>query len=205
MYEGRQIYFGPKDEAKQYFIDLGYHCPDRQTTADFLTSMTNPEERIIRSDVKDVRAVPQSPDDFASAWKFSQKRLQLINDIATFENTSPTNGPEHENLKAAQKSRQASLTRNKSPYTISIPMQVKLCMSRGFQRLRGDMTFFTITVAANLVIALALGSIYYDLAPTAETLNSKCILLYFAILFNALSCALEVSCIPSGLVLCVSC
>lgn len=84
-------------------------------------------------------------------------------------------------------------------------MQVKLCMSRGFQRLRGDMTFFTITVAANLVIALALGSIYYDLAPTAETLNSKCILLYFAILFNALSCALEVGHIPSGLVLCVAC
>lgn len=110
MYEGRQIYFGPKDRAKQYFIDLGYHCPDRQTTADFLTSMTNPEERIIRSDVKDARAVPQSPDDFASAWKFSQERLRLINDIATFESASPTNGPEHENLKAAQKSRQASLT-----------------------------------------------------------------------------------------------
>lgn len=72
--------------------------------------MTNPEERIIRSDVKDVRAVPQSPDDFADAWKFSQERLRLINDIATFENKSPTNGPEHENLKAAQKSRQASLT-----------------------------------------------------------------------------------------------
>lgn len=84
-------------------------------------------------------------------------------------------------------------------------MQVKLCLSRGLQRLRGDMTFFTITVAANLVIALALGSIYYNLAPTAETLNSKCILLYFAILFNALSCALEVGRIPSGLVLFVAC
>ena len=65
-------------------------------------------------------------------------------------------------------------------------------MTRGFQRLRGDMTYFGVTVAANLVVALALGSCYYDLAPTAETLNSKCILLYFAILFNALSSALEV-------------
>lgn len=81
-------------------------------------------------------------------------------------------------------------------------MQVQLCLSRGLQRLRGDMVFFTITVSANLVIALALGSIYYDLAPTAETLNSKCILLYFAILFNALSCALEVSRTPTSFVLC---
>ncbi|POS78197.1 hypothetical protein DHEL01_v203413 [Diaporthe helianthi] len=192
LYEGRQIYFGPKDRAKQYFIDLGYHCPDRQTTADFLTAMTNPEERIMRSDVENIRAVPRTPDEFAAAWKFSQERLKLINDIATFEGRYPTNGPEHEKLKAAQRSRQASLTRSKSPYTLSVPMQVQLCLSRGFQRLRGDMTFFTITVAANLVIALALGSIYYDLAPTAETLNSKCILLYFAILFNGLSCALEI-------------
>ena len=82
--------------------------------------------------------------------------------------------------------------RNKSPYTLSIPLQIQLCMIRGFQRLRGDMTYFTVTVAANLVIALALGSCYYNLAPIAETLNSKCILLYFAILFNALSSALEV-------------
>lgn len=82
--------------------------------------------------------------------------------------------------------------RHKSPYTLSIPLQIQLCMIRGFQRLRGDMTYFTVTVAANFVIALALGSCYYNLAPIAETLNSKCILLYFAILFNALSSALEV-------------
>ena len=82
--------------------------------------------------------------------------------------------------------------RHKSPYTLSIPLQIQLCMTRGFQRLRGDMTYFIVTVAANFVVALALGSCYYDLDATAETLNSKCILLYFAILFNALSSALEV-------------
>lgn len=72
-------------------------------------------------------------------------------------------------------------------------MQIQVCMTRGFQRLMGDKTFFVVTVFANLVISLVLGSIYFDLPSTAESMNSKCVLLYFAILFNSLSSALEVS------------
>jgi ATP-binding cassette, subfamily G (WHITE), member 2, PDR len=73
-------------------------------------------------------------------------------------------------------------------------MQIRLCMTRGFQRLAGDKLFTAVTIAAMFIMALVLGSIFYDLAATADTLNSKCILLYFAILFNALSSALEVRC-----------
>lgn len=40
LYEGRQIYFGRIESAKQYFIDQGWECLDRQTTADFLTAVT---------------------------------------------------------------------------------------------------------------------------------------------------------------------
>lgn len=37
LYEGKQIYFGPADEAREYFELMGWHCPARQTTGDFLT------------------------------------------------------------------------------------------------------------------------------------------------------------------------
>jgi ATP-binding cassette, subfamily G (WHITE), member 2, PDR len=40
LYEGRQIYFGRTETAKQYFIDQGWECLERQTTADFLTAVT---------------------------------------------------------------------------------------------------------------------------------------------------------------------
>lgn len=33
LYLGRQVYFGPIDEAKAYFERMGYYCPPRQTTA----------------------------------------------------------------------------------------------------------------------------------------------------------------------------
>lgn len=71
-------------------------------------------------------------------------------------------------------------------------MQIQLCITRGFQRLQGDKLFFIVTVAANFIVSLVLGSIFYNMKPVADSLNSRCILLYFAILFNALSSALEV-------------
>jgi hypothetical protein len=65
-------------------------------------------------------------------------------------------------------------------------------MTRGVQRLLGDKTFFIVTVGGNLFMSLVLGSVYFDLAEAAETMNSRCSVLFFAILFNGLSSSLEV-------------
>lgn len=44
LYEGRQIYFGPANKARDFFERQGWYCP-RQTTGDFLTAVTNASER----------------------------------------------------------------------------------------------------------------------------------------------------------------
>ncbi|KAJ9156438.1 Multidrug resistance protein cdr1 [Pleurostoma richardsiae] len=190
LYEGRQIYFGSRDAAKQYFVNMGYHCPDRQTTADFLTSLTNPAERIVRAGFED--RVPRTADEFAEYWKKSETRAQLLSDIAAFEEEYPMDGSQVKEFATARKAQQASLTPPKSPYTISIPMQIRLCMTRGYQRIMGDKTFFLVTVFGNLTISLVLGSVFYQLSPDASSINSRCILLFFAILFSALNSALEI-------------
>lgn len=38
IYEGKMAYFGPANQARQYFIDMGYEPAHRQTTADFLVA-----------------------------------------------------------------------------------------------------------------------------------------------------------------------
>jgi ATP-binding cassette subfamily G (WHITE) protein 2 (SNQ2) len=38
LYEGRMVYFGRADQARQYFINLGFEPAHRQTTADFLVA-----------------------------------------------------------------------------------------------------------------------------------------------------------------------
>lgn len=108
LYEGRQIYFGPKDAAKKYFTDMGYHCPDRQTTADFLTSLTNPCERVTKSGYE--KKVPRTPEEFAQAWRQSEMGAQILRDIAAFEEEYPMEIQQIQKLEAARKSQQSSLT-----------------------------------------------------------------------------------------------
>jgi ABC-type multidrug transport system ATPase subunit len=65
--EGRQVYFGPASEARQYFIDLGYKNMPRQTTADFLTGCTDSNERQFADGV-DPSTVPQTAEEMEQAY-----------------------------------------------------------------------------------------------------------------------------------------
>lgn len=79
LYEGRQIYFGPINAAKQFFVDLGFTCSDLATTADFLTSLTNPAERNVREGYE--LLVPQTPEEFENVWRTSDDRARLMEEI----------------------------------------------------------------------------------------------------------------------------
>lgn len=71
-------------------------------------------------------------------------------------------------------------------------MQVKLCVSRGFQRLRGDMSIMLSGVIGNTLLAFVIGSIFYNLPSDTGSFYSRGVLLFFAILLNAFSSFLEV-------------
>ncbi|PYH88728.1 hypothetical protein BO71DRAFT_467139 [Aspergillus ellipticus CBS 707.79] len=190
LYEGRQIYFGPVDQAKQYFIDMGYHCPDRQTTADFLTSLTNPVERVVQPGFE--ARVPRTPDEFAKAWKASQLRNELMKQIAVFDRDHPVGGPALEKFQISRNAEKSKWTTANSPYTISTIQQVVLCIRRGYRRILGDPTFFFATVIGNFLLSLILGSVFYKLPDSTAGFTDRCILLFFAVLFNALNSALEI-------------
>src|SRR5687767_4348909 len=86
LYQGRQIFFGPVEEAEKYFKDLGFERPDRATTPDFLTSLTHPAERVIRQGWE--ARVPQSPDEFAAAWTQSRQARSLHEEIWEFDSSN---------------------------------------------------------------------------------------------------------------------
>ncbi|RDW23337.1 ABC-2 type transporter-domain-containing protein [Yarrowia lipolytica] len=190
LYEGRQIYFGKTTEAKQFFLDLGFDCADRQTTGDFLTSLTNPIERIIRPGWES--RVPRTPDDFEKCWLESEARQLLLQDIDEFNNEFVLGGPALDNFMGLRKDAQAKHTRVQSPYTISWPMQTRLCLWRGFLRIKGDMSTDIATVFGNFVMALVLSSMFYNMPQTTESFFSRGALLFFAILINAFASILEI-------------
>ena len=83
LYKGRQIYFGSPISAKAYFEELGFICPERATTPDFLTSLTNPSLRTTKS--THISTAPRTADDFARLWRGSLTYQQLLRDISKFD------------------------------------------------------------------------------------------------------------------------
>ena len=190
LYEGRQIFFGPTDAAKAFFVEMGFHCTERATTGDFLTSLTNPAERIVRPGFEN--KVPRTPDEFAERWQQSQERTLLLKEIDKFNEQYPMGG---EPLQLFQKSRKAAMAkgqRAKSPYMLSVPMQVKLCLYRGFQRLRGDASISLTGLIGNSIMAIIIGSVFYNLPRDTSSFYYRGALLFFAILLNAFASFLEV-------------
>ncbi|RBQ82100.1 hypothetical protein VDGD_09104 [Verticillium dahliae] len=190
LYEGRQIFFGRADEARQYFVDLGFYCPPRATTPDFLTSMTSPQERIVRDGFEG--RTPRTPDDFATAWRNSPNYKALQAEIEEYKTQHPLNGPDAEAFRAHKHAQQAKGQRVKSPFTLSFMQQVQLCLWRGWQRLIGDPSITVGSLIGNTVMALIIGSVFYNLQDTSASFFQRGALLFFALLMNAFASALEI-------------
>ena len=107
LYEGRQIYFGNARHGRDYFVNMGFHCPERQTTPDFLTSMTSALERIVRDGFED--KVPRSPDEFAERWRDSSERAALMVEIDQWENQHKFHGEDLEQFKASRRAQQSKV------------------------------------------------------------------------------------------------
>lgn len=190
LYEGRQIYFGPTGKAKQFFETMGYKCLDRQTTADFLTSLTSPVERVTRPGYQD--KVPRTAYEFAAYWEASSEYKMLIADIETFNQKFPLGGPSVDEFRLSRVAEQAKHTREKSPYNLSFPMQVAMCTRRGFQRLTGDMELPLTTIFGNTILAFIFASVFYNTPATTGSFFARGVIIFFAVLFNTLSASVEI-------------
>lgn len=190
LYEGRQIFFGRTDEATAYFVRLGFHCPDRQTDADFLTSMTSPQERVVQEGNED--KVPRTPDEFAEAWKASPERARLLKEIEEYNSKYQANSEHLEKFKASRRAQQARQQRIGSPFTLSYWGQTMLCLDRGFQRLKADPSLTFTQLFGNFIMSLIIGSVFYNMQPTTASFFQRGSLLFFAVLMNAFGSALEI-------------
>ncbi|KAL4916188.1 ABC-2 type transporter-domain-containing protein [Aspergillus aurantiobrunneus] len=191
LYEGREIYFGSCSNAKKYFVEMGFYCPSRQTTGDFLTSVTNPQERKACEGMEN--KVPRTPEEFETYWKNSPYYAELQRDIADHSEEFPLGGEAEQTYDQAKRHRQAKHVRPKSPYVISIPMQVKLCTIRAYQRIWNDKPSTLTTLIGRIVMSLIIGSIYYGTPDASAGFQSKGAALFFAVLMNALISITEIN------------
>lgn len=193
LYEGREIFFGPAASAKAYFENQGWNCPPRQTTGDFLTSVTNPGERQPKPGMEG--RVPRTAEDFENAWLNSSEHKKLQAEIVAYEEKYPVEQGSAAAIEFQEKKRgrQANHTRPKSPYIISVPMQIKLNTKRAYQRLWNDAAATVSTVVSNIIMALIIGSVFYNAPNTTAGFQEKGATLFFAVLLNALTAMSEIN------------
>ncbi|TGJ85821.1 hypothetical protein E0Z10_g2926 [Xylaria hypoxylon] len=180
--DGREIYSGPAKEAKQYFIDLGFECPEQQTTADFLTAITDSKERRFRPGFKD--RAPKTPEELEKAFRSSQNYQRLLEDVRDYEkHLQQTDFEDTKRFEGAVQAGKSGNVSKRSSYTVSFPRQVLNCTKREFWLLFGDTTTLWTKIFIIISNGLIVGSIYYNQpfsTAGAFTRGGAC---FFSILF----------------------
>ena len=105
LFEGRQIFFGKTGDAKEYFVRMGFECPEQSTTPDFLTSLTSSKERRARPGFE--RRVPNSAAEFDAVWRASDEYAALQKQISVFNQKYPFDGPRLDAFKSYRRAQQS--------------------------------------------------------------------------------------------------
>ncbi|KAI0470238.1 ABC-2 type transporter-domain-containing protein [Xylaria cf. heliscus] len=189
LYEGRQIYFGPSAQAVDYFVRLGFIKPSRDSVADFLTSLTNPKQRRVKEGYE--YKVPRSPEEFANVWKQSDEAKGIHAKIRAFNSVHPitktqTTGT-HDDGSLTEKLRLRTST-----YPIPLYRQAFVCIHRAYRRICRNIAADISAAIANTILGLIVGSVFYNLPGTSDTLQPRAVLIFFSLMINAFAPAFEV-------------
>ncbi|KIJ32375.1 hypothetical protein M422DRAFT_265873 [Sphaerobolus stellatus SS14] len=187
--KGRQVYFGPADQARKYFVELGYKDLPRQTTADYLTGCTDPNERQFATG-RSASDVPSTPADLESSWRsaplFATLESERIAYASSFSSPASEVHPDQYAFRTAVLSDKKKGVSKKSPYTLGLRDQVWALTKRQFRlRLQDRFQLFT-SFGMSIILAIVLGAAFFDLQPTANGGFTRGSILFVALLINCL-------------------
>ncbi|KAK4046639.1 ATP-binding cassette transporter snq2 [Microbotryomycetes sp. JL201] len=182
--EGRQVYFGPAKEARQYMISLGYKDLPRQTTADYLTGCTDPNERQLQED-RDPSTIPLTSEAMEKAFKESAIYDRMIVERDAFKAEVDREKQRHEDFVQAVRDDKHRGLSKKSPYTVSFPMQVWALAIRQTQLKLQDRLDLFVSFSTSIVVALISGSCYWQLPASSGGAFTRGGTIFMAVLFTS--------------------
>jgi ATP-binding cassette subfamily G (WHITE) protein 2 (SNQ2) len=190
LFEGRMAYFGRADQARQYFIDLGFEPAHRQTTADFLVAVTDPTAHIVRDGYKG--RIPQTPAEFASSFLASGAANENRMDMDSYREEFVGKPERAIAYRESVTAEHATTARKGSSFTISIPMQTRAVMLRRVQILRGNLTTELVVVITFITQAIINGTVFYKLKDETSEYFSRGGVIFFSLLWTAISSLSEI-------------
>lgn len=180
--EGRMLYQGPASEAKQYFIDLGFYCPPRQTTADFLTSVCDVNARQFREGFED--RCPKTAEELETAFRQSRAYQVVLDDVAGFEkHIDDTGRSDAQTFVESVRDAKSKTVMKQSIYTVSLWRQVLACTRREFWLIWGDKTSLYTKFFVIISNGLIVGSLFYNTPSDTSGAFLRGGVAFFSILF----------------------
>lgn len=180
--DGKCAFFGRSEDAKSYFENLGFECPPRWTTPDFLTSVSDPNARRIKPGWED--RVPRTAEEFQAVYRQSDVFKATVADIEDFEKELKETESERE------AAREQMTTKN---YTVPFWKQVMILTHRQFLVMFGDRAALIGKWGIIIFQALIIGSLFYNLPDSSSGVFTRGGVMFFILLFNSLLALAELT------------
>ncbi|KAJ6186788.1 hypothetical protein N7519_008089 [Penicillium mononematosum] len=172
---GHCIYYGDVVAAKSYFEDVGFYCPPTMSITDFLNSMSaEPEARLLRQ-AAGRWSIPQTPEEFATAFWKSEKGVRRGTQIEEAKNSASA---AEKPLGRRKKSRQT--------YSVPILTQILLCAYRQYRIFITDYNAWIVEAACMAVQSIILGTVFRNLPHESSSLYQLGSVVFYAILVPGL-------------------
>ncbi|RVX71601.1 hypothetical protein B0A52_03785 [Exophiala mesophila] len=187
---GEQIYYGPRESARPFFEDLGFICADGANVADFLTGVTVPTERRIRSGYES--QFPKTGAEIRAQYEDSviKKNMDAELDYPEVETTKERTA-NFTNM--VQSNKHPGLFAKRAPYTVSFWSQLKASVIRQVQILKGNKTVLFVKQGTNIIQALSVGALFYNAPDNSTGTFLRNGALFTAIVFNVFLAQSEVT------------
>ncbi|GAA5843719.1 hypothetical protein JCM11251_003474 [Rhodosporidiobolus azoricus] len=180
---GRQVYFGPAKEARQYMMSLGYADLRRQTSADYLTGCTDPNERKL-AEGRTEADVPSTSEALEQAFASSEIQARMVAERDAFKAEVERDEKSREDFREAVATDKRRGSRKKSPFTAGFWSQVWALMIRQIQLKWQAKADLIVSYSSNIIIALIVGSVFFQLPTTSAGAFQRGGALFIGIIFN---------------------
>jgi hypothetical protein len=164
--QGHEAFFGNTTEAWAYFENLGYVPIPGQTTAEFLMTVTDPDQR--RTHPGSQAEKINTPAELAQVFRESDQFKQLQSEIQSYQT-------EVEAKQAPPPS---------DTYALSFPAQVVECFRREVQLVKAQRHVYYTKWVTTIILCLVCGSVYFDITNNAQGAFTRGGILYFALIIN---------------------
>ncbi|KAL2695855.1 hypothetical protein AAEP93_003155 [Penicillium crustosum] len=172
---GRQIYYGPVQDAKAYFEDLGFECLSTTTITDFLNVMSaDPDVR--RAQENRENQVPRTAEEFERAFSASPIYQEMQKSVRVAKEQSRA----HPN----------PLVKT-SAFALPIWYQIWYCAARQFRIVTSDYSLWAVELATIVVQSLVLGTLFRNQKRTTNSLFIFASALFYSVLVPALQSMAE--------------